>query len=72
MRNARRRISQAPRSAERDLDDAIYLACVVDGHAHLLTTEDSDLRLLGESYGNVQIVSWRKFRAELSRLGLVN
>jgi hypothetical protein len=47
MRNARRRISQAPRSAERDLDDAIYLACAVDGHAHLLTTEDSDLRLLG-------------------------
>ena len=41
MRNARRRISQAPRSAERDLDDAIYLACAVDGHAHLLTTEDS-------------------------------
>lgn len=39
MRNARRRISQAPRSAERDLDDAIYLACAVDGHAHLLTTE---------------------------------
>jgi predicted nucleic acid-binding protein len=71
-RNARRRISQAPRSAERDLDDAIYLACAVDGHAHLLTTEDSDLRLLGESYGNVQIVSWREFRAELSRLGLVN
>jgi len=51
MRNARRRISQAPRSAERDLDDAIYLACAVDGYAHLLTTEDSDLRLLGESYG---------------------
>lgn len=72
MRNARRRISQAPRSAERDLDDAIYLACAVDGHAHLLTTEDSDLRLLGESYGNVQIVSWREFSAELSRLGLVN
>jgi hypothetical protein len=71
LRNARRRISQAPRSAERDLDDAIYLACAVDGHAHLLTTEDSDLRLLGESYGNVQIVSWREFRAELSRLGLV-
>ena len=71
-RNARRRISQAPRSAERDLDDAIYLACAVDGHAHLLTTEDSDLRLLGESYGNVQIVSWREFRAELSRIGLVN
>lgn len=72
MRNARRRISQAPRSAERDLDDTIYLACAVDGYAHLLTAEDSDLRLLGESYGNVQIVSWRELKAELSRLGLVN
>jgi predicted nucleic acid-binding protein len=47
MRNARRRISQAPRAAERDLDDAIYLACAVDGEAHLLTSEDSDLRSLG-------------------------
>jgi hypothetical protein len=41
-------------------------------NAHLLTTEDFDLRLLGESYENVQIVSWRKLKAELSRLGLVN
>jgi hypothetical protein len=32
----------------------------------------TDLRLLGESYGNVQIVSCVKFRAELARLGLVN
>lgn len=48
MRNARRRISQASRAAERDLDDAVYLACAVDGEAHLLTTEDSDLLLLGE------------------------
>ena len=46
MRNARRRISQAPREAERDLEDAVYLACAVDGEAHLLSTEDSDLRLL--------------------------
>jgi len=44
MRNARRRILQVPRAAERDLDDAIYLACAVDGEANLLTTEDSDLR----------------------------
>ena len=42
MRKARRRIEQAPRAAERDLDDAIYLACAVDGGAHLITTEDSD------------------------------
>lgn len=45
----RRRISQAPREVERDLEDAVYLACAVDGEAHLLTTEDSDLRLLGEN-----------------------
>jgi len=33
MRNARRRILQAPCAAERDLDDAIYLACAVDCEA---------------------------------------
>lgn len=71
MRNARRRISQAPREAERDLEDAIYLACAVDGNAHLLTTEDSDLHLLGSTYEGVQIVNWRALRDELSRLGLV-
>lgn len=70
MRNARRRISQAPRSAERDLEDAVYLACAVDGHAHLLTTEDSDLHLLGESYENVRIIGWRELKAELLRLGV--
>jgi predicted nucleic acid-binding protein len=48
MRKARRRIEQAPRVAERDLEDAVYLACAVDGEAHLLTTEDSDLRSLGD------------------------
>ena len=70
MRNARRRISQAPRSAERDLDDAIYLACAVDGHAHLLTTEDSDLRLLGDSYEGVRLIGWRELKAELASLDL--
>ena len=65
MRNARRRISQAPREAERDLDDAVYLACAVDGEAHLLTTEDSDLRLLGNTYQEVRIVSWRELKDEL-------
>ena len=63
MRDARRRISQASRAAERDLDDAIYLACAVDGEAHLLTTEDSDLRLLGETYQGVRIVNWSEFKA---------
>lgn len=69
MRDARRRISQAPRAAERDLDDAIYLACAVDGEAHLLTTEDSDLWQLGESYEGVRLVRWRELRHELSKRG---
>lgn len=70
MRNARRRILQAPRSAERDIEDAVYLACAVDGHAHLLTTEDSDLRLLGDSYEDVRIHDWRELEDELLRRGL--
>lgn len=69
MRNARRRISQAPRAAERDLDDAIYLACAVDGKAHLLTTEDADLRLLGETYQSVRIVNWKELKATLVERG---
>ena len=70
MRNARRRISQAPRAAERDLDDAVYLACAVDGEAHLLTTEDSDLRSLGETYQGVRIVTWNELKATLAGRGL--
>ncbi len=70
MRNARRRISQAPRAAERDLDDAVYLACAVDGEADLLTTEDSDLRLLGETYQGVRIVNWNELKATLAERGL--
>ena len=71
MRDARRRISQARRAAERDLDDAVYLACAVDGGAHLLTTEDSDLGLLGDTYQDVPIVSWRELREELVTRGLL-
>jgi predicted nucleic acid-binding protein len=70
MRNARRRISQAPRAAERDLDDAVYLTCAVDGEAHLLTTEDSDLRSLGETYQGVRIVNWYELKATLAERGL--
>ncbi|HKZ81820.1 MAG TPA: PIN domain-containing protein [Pyrinomonadaceae bacterium] len=70
MSNARRRISQAPRSAERDLEDAVYLACAVDGRAQLLTTEDSDLRLLGDSYEDVRIINWRELKREFLRRGL--
>jgi predicted nucleic acid-binding protein len=71
MRDARRRISQAPRAAERDLDDAVYLACAVDGHAQLLVTEDSDLRSLGEAYQGVYIVSWNELEVELVKRGLI-
>ena len=71
MRNARWRISQAPRAAERDLEDAVYLACAVDGEAHLLTTEDSDLHLLGDTYQDVPIVSWRELKDELAMRGLL-
>lgn len=65
MRAARRRITQATRTAERDLDDAVYLACAVDGNAHLLTTEDSDLRSLGSEYEGLQIVGWNDLKSEL-------
>ena len=71
MRKARRRIEQAPRAAERDLEDAVYLACAVDGEAHLITTEDSDLRSLGDDYEGVLILSWSEFLAYVRRHGLL-
>ncbi|HKC65286.1 MAG TPA: PIN domain-containing protein [Pyrinomonadaceae bacterium] len=71
MRRARRRIEQAPRAAERDLEDAVYLTCAVDGSAHLITTEDSDLRSLGDKYEGVLILSWNEFRNYLRRRGLI-
>jgi len=71
MRDARRRISQAPRAAERDLEDAVYLACAVDGHAEFLVTEDSDLRLLGETYESVFLVNWNQLEVELGKRGLM-
>jgi len=71
MRDARRRISQAPRAAERDLEDSIYLACSVDGHAEFLVTQDSDLHSLGETYQGVYIVNWNQFEVELGKRGLI-
>ncbi|MBV9309313.1 MAG: PIN domain-containing protein [Solirubrobacterales bacterium] len=71
LRKARRRIEQAPRVAERDLEDAVYLGCAVDGEAHLITTADSDLRSLGDEYEGVLILSWDQFRTHLRRLGLL-
>jgi predicted nucleic acid-binding protein len=61
MRKARRRIEQASRVAERDLEGAVYLACAVDGAAHLITTEDSDLRSLRDEYEGVKILGWGEF-----------
>jgi predicted nucleic acid-binding protein len=71
MRKARRRIEQAPRAAERDLEDAVYLACAVDGEAHLITTEDSDLRSLGDEYEGVRILSWSEFYDYIRQRGLL-
>ncbi len=71
MRDARRRISQAPRAAERDLEDAVYLVCAVDGQAQFLVTEDSDLRSLGETYQGVRIVNWKDLEVELGKRGLI-
>ena len=71
MRAARRRLSQATRAAERDLDDAVYLACAVDGQAHLLTSEDSDLRSLGNEYEGVSIVGWSALHDVLVQVGLL-
>ena len=70
MRKARRRIEQAPRVAERDLEDAVYLACAVDGGAQLIMTEDSDLRSLGDEYEGVLVLSWNEFLAYVRRQGL--
>lgn len=71
MRKARRRIEQAPRASERDLEDAVYLACAVDGSAHLITTEDSDLRSMGDDYEGVLILGWGDFLAYIRRHGLL-
>ncbi len=65
LRAARRRIDQATRERDRDLDDAIYLACAVDGDAKLLTSQDSDLLSLGSIYEGVQVMNWQAFTAEL-------
>ena len=65
MRDAPAGIAQAPRAAERDLEDAIYLACAVDGRGQFLVTEDWDLRRLGKTYQDVRILSWRELEIEL-------
>ncbi len=71
MRAARQRLHQASRAPDRDPDDAVYLACAVDGDAHLLVSKDSDLRSLGSRYEDVRIVGWRELEGEMRRRGLL-
>jgi hypothetical protein len=43
-----------------------------DPAAALLTTEDSDLRSLGETYQSVRVVNWDKLKAALAERGLID
>lgn len=65
LREARRQIAQAAHVRQRDLDDAIYLACALDGHAQVLTSNDTTLLSLGSPYGGVRIVPWPVFQEEV-------
>lgn len=65
MKRARRRLEQAMKAKDRDLDDAVYLACAVDGDAFLLVSKDSDLRALGAEYEGVLIAGWQRLEEEL-------
>lgn len=71
MRTARRRLEQASRTRDRDVNDAVYLACAVDGNARLLVSKDSDLRSLGSEYEGVRVVGWQELQLELRRHGLL-
>jgi predicted nucleic acid-binding protein len=71
LRSVRRRIAQATRARDLDLDDAVYVACAVDGDAHLLTSQDSDLLHLGSEYEGVKIVDWGGLKEELRERGLM-
>jgi hypothetical protein len=72
LRAARRRITQAVRARDLDLDDAVYVACAVDGGAHLLTSQDSGLLHLGTEYEGVKIVNWNGLKDELRKRGLLS
>lgn len=71
LREVRRQISQAARARQRDLDDAIYLACALDGGAQVLTSNDATLLGLGSPYAGVQIVPWQMFVEALRARGLI-
>ena len=70
LREARRRIAQAIQARQRDLDDAIYLACAVDGGAHVLTSNNATLLGLGSPYEGVRIATWPEFVEVLQACGL--
>lgn len=70
MKRARRRLEQAVKAKDRDLDDAVYLACAVDGNAFLLVSKDSDLRSLGDEYEGVRIAGWQRLEEELQARGI--
>ena len=62
---ARTRISQSAHARERDTDDAIYLACAVDGQADLIASADRSILSLGDEYKGVRIVGALQLRQEL-------
>ena len=72
LREVRQRMEQASRARERDLDDAIYLACAIDGEAHVLTSEDSSLLSLGSPYEGIHIVTWAELLVDLQARGFVS
>ncbi|HQR38942.1 MAG TPA: PIN domain-containing protein [Blastocatellia bacterium] len=65
---ARSRISQSARVRARDTDDAIYLACAVDGRADFVASNDQSILSLGAEYDSVRIADVRQLREELLRL----
>ena len=71
LQEVRRQISQAAHARQRDLDDAIYLACAVDGGAEVLTSYDATLLAVGERYAGVRIVPWPAFVADMQARGLL-
>jgi predicted nucleic acid-binding protein len=72
LRAVRERMGQSSRTRERDLDDAIYLACAIDGEAQVLTSEDSSLLSLGSPYEGIRIVTWAELFVDLQDRGFVS
>jgi predicted nucleic acid-binding protein len=71
LREVRQRMGQSSRTRERDLDDAIYLACAIDGEADVLTSQDSSLLSLGNPHEGVHIVTWSELLMDLQARGFV-